>query len=110
MAGNMAPWLRAFSTSRWKIEGDRERFADVCRRWVQGQFPAEGMLHLPQPPSVLPVRPPSAEVAMAKTVPNAAPNPPPPPKKGLPQQYGCYTNIRIVVRHFGGELAMEHRG
>ena len=36
MAENMARWLRAFSTSRWKIEGDRERFADAWRRWVGG--------------------------------------------------------------------------
>ena len=26
MAENMGPWLRAFSTSRWKVEGDREKF------------------------------------------------------------------------------------
>ena len=32
MAENMGPWLRAFSTSRWKVEGDREKFADAwCR-------------------------------------------------------------------------------
>ena len=47
MAENMAPWLRAFSTSRWKVEGDRERFADAWRRWVEEQFPVGGMLHLP---------------------------------------------------------------
>ena len=34
MAENMGPWLRAFSTSRWKVEGDREKFADAWRRWV----------------------------------------------------------------------------
>ena len=56
MAENMGPWLRAFSTSRWKVEGDREKFADAWRRWVEEQFPVGGMLHLPQPPSVLPVR------------------------------------------------------
>ena len=32
MAENMGPWLRAFSTSRWKVEGDREKFADAWRR------------------------------------------------------------------------------
>ena len=52
MAKNMGPWLRAFSTSRWKVEGDREKFADAWRRWVEEQFPVGGMLHLPQPPSV----------------------------------------------------------
>ena len=34
----------------------------------------------------------------------------PPPQKGLPQQYGSYSNIRVVLRHFRGELATEHRG
>ena len=28
-AENMGPWLRAFSTSRWKVKGDREKFADA---------------------------------------------------------------------------------
>ena len=51
MAENMGPWLRAFSTSRWKVEGDREKFADAWRRSVEEQFPVGGMLHLPQPPS-----------------------------------------------------------
>ena len=32
MAENMGRWLRAFSTSRWKVEGDREEFADAWRR------------------------------------------------------------------------------
>ena len=32
MAENMGPWLRASSTSRWKVKGDRERFADAWRR------------------------------------------------------------------------------
>ena len=45
---------------------------------------------------------------MAKAVPKAAPKPP--PKKGLPQQYASYSNIRVVLRHFGGELATEQRG
>ena len=39
MAENMGPWLRAFSASRWKVEGDREKFADAWRRWVEEQFP-----------------------------------------------------------------------
>ena len=32
MAENVGPWLRTFSTSRWKVEGDREKFADALRR------------------------------------------------------------------------------
>ena len=32
MAENMGPWLRAFSASRWKVEGDREKFTDAWRR------------------------------------------------------------------------------
>ena len=28
----------------------------------------------------------------------------------LGQQYGNYTNIRLVLRHFGGQLATEQRG
>ena len=32
MAENMAPSPQAFSTSRWKIGGDREKFADAWRR------------------------------------------------------------------------------
>ena len=45
---------------------------------------------------------------VAKAVLKAAPKPP--TKKGLPDQYGNYTNIRYVLRHFGGELATEQRG
>ena len=81
MAETMAPWLRAFSTSRWKVAGDREKFADAWRRWVEGQFFAEGMLHLPQPPSVPPVRPAAPAVAVVKAAPKAAPKPL--PKKGV---------------------------
>ena len=77
MAVNMAPWLRAFSTSRWKIEGDRDKFADAWPRWVEEQFPVGGMLHLPQPPIVPPVRPATPVVAVVKAVPKAAPKPPP---------------------------------
>ena len=66
MAENMGPWLRAFSASRWKVEGDREKFADAWRRWVEEQFPVGGMLHLPQPPSVPPVRPAAPPAAAAK--------------------------------------------
>ena len=32
MAENMAPWLRAFTTSRWNVEGNREKFAHAWRR------------------------------------------------------------------------------
>ena len=71
MAENMGPWLRAFSTSRWRIEGDREKFADAWRRWVDEQFPVGGMLHLPQPPSVPPVRPAAPPAAAAKQGPES---------------------------------------
>ena len=105
MAENMAPWLQAFSTSRWKVEGQREKFADARRRWVEEQLPVGGMLHLPQPPSVPPFWPAAPPAAVAKPVPKAAPKPP--PKKGLPHQYGNYATIRYVLRHFGGQLATE---
>ena len=108
MAENMGPWLRAFSTSRWKVEGDREKFADAWRRWVEEQFPVGGMLHLPQPPSVPPVRPAASPAAAAKQAPKAAPKPP--PKRSPPPQYGAYANIRYVLQHFGGDLATEQRG
>ena len=104
----MAPWLQAFSTSRWKVEGDREKFADAWRRRVEEQSPLGGMLHLPQPPSVPLVRPAASAAAVAKAVLKAAPTPP--SKKGLPHQYGHYTNIRFLMRCFGGELATEQRG
>ena len=108
MAENMGPWLRAFSASRWKVEGDREKFADAWRRWVEEQFPVGGMLHLPQPPSVPPVRPAAPPAAAARQAPKAAPKPP--PKRGPPPQYGSYTNIRYVLQHFCGDLATEQRG
>ena len=108
MAENMGPWLWAFSTSRWKVEGDREKFADAWRRWVEEQLPVGGMLHLPQPLGVPPVRPAAPPAAAAKPVPKAAPKPP--PKRSRPLQYGSYTNIRYVLQHFGGKLATEQRG
>ena len=108
MAENMGPWLRAFSTSRWKVEGDREKFADAWRRWVEEQFPVGGMLHLPQPPSVPPVRRAAPPAAAARPAPKAAPKPP--PKSSPPPEYGGYANIRYVLQHFGGDLAMEQRG
>ena len=108
MAENMGPWLRAFSTSRWKVEGDQERFADAWRRWVEEQFPVGGMLHLPQPPGVLPIRHTASPAAAAKLAPKAAPKPP--PKRSPPLQYGTYANIRYVLQHFGGDLATEQRG
>ena len=108
MAENMGPWLRAFSASRWKVEGDREKFADAWRHWVEEQFPVGGMLHLPQPPSVPPVRPAAPPAAAARQAPKAAPKPP--PKRGQPPQYGGYDNIRYVLQHFGGDLATEQRG
>ena len=85
MAENMGPWLRAFSTSSWKVEGDREKFADAWRRWVEEKF-----LHLPQPPSVPPVRLAAPPAAAARQAPKEAPKPP--PKRGQPPQYGGYAN------------------
>ena len=107
-AENMGQWLPALSTSRWEVEGDREKFADAWRCWVEEQFPVGGMLHLPQPPGVPPVWPAAPPAAAAKPVPKTAPKPP--PKKSPPPQYGSYTNIRYVLQHFGGELATEQRG
>ena len=108
MAENMGPWLRAFSTSRWKVERDGEKFADAWRRLVEGQSPVGGMLHLPQPPSVPPVRPAASLAAAAKPAPQAAPKPP--PKRSPPPQYGAYASIRYVLQHFGGDLVTEQRG
>ena len=67
-----------------------------------------GMLHLPQPPSVPPVRPAASPAAAAKPAPRAAPKPP--PKRSPPPQYGACANIRYVLQHFGGDLATEQRG
>ena len=108
MAGNMGPWLRAFSMSRWKVEGDREKFVDAWHRWVEEQFPVGGMLQLPQPPSVPPVRPAAPLAAAAKPAQKAAPKPP--PKRSPPPEYGAYANIWYVLQHLGGDLATEHRG
>ena len=108
MAENMGPWLRALSTSRWKVGGDREKFADAWRHWVEEQFPVGGMLHLPQPPGVPPVRPAAPPAAVAKPVPKTAPTPP--PEKSPSHQDGSYANIRYVLWHFGGELATEQCG
>ena len=108
MAENMGPWLRAFSTSKWKVGGDREKFANAWRRWVEEQFPVGGMLHLPRPPGVPPVRPAAPPAAVAKPVPKTAPKPP--PKNSPSHQYGSCTNIRYVLRHFGGDLATEQVG
>ena len=109
MAETMAPWLRAFSGSRWTVTGDREKFADAWRRWVQGQFPVEGMMHLPPPPCVPPFRPTAPVVAVVKAVLKVA-SKPPPPKKGLGVPYGSYSNIRVALKHFGGHLATEQYG
>ena len=108
MAENMGPWLQAFSTSRWKVEGDREKFADAWCRRVEEQFPVEGMLNLPQPPSVPPVWPAASLAAATRLAPKAAPKPP--SKRSPPPQYGAYANIRYVLQHFGGDLATEQRG
>ena len=108
MAENMGLWLWAFSTSRWKVEGDREKFANAWRRWVEEQFPVGGMLHLLQPPRVPPVRPTASPAAAARPVPKAAPKPP--PKRSFPPQYGTHANIPYVLQHFGGDLATKQRG
>ena len=34
-----------------------------------------------------------------------APNPPPPPKRGLSVPYGSYSNIHVVQKHFRGQVA-----
>ena len=108
MAENMGPWLRAFSTSTWKVEGDREQYADAWCRWVEEQFPMGGMLHLLQPPGVPPVRTAPPPAAAARPAPKTAPMPP--PKRSPLPQYGSYANIRYVLRHFGDDLATEQRG
>ena len=108
MAENRGPWLRAFSVSRWNVEGDREKSADTWRRWLEEQFLVGGMLHLPQPPGVPQVRPTAPPAAAATPVPKTAPKLP--PKKSPPPQYGSYANIRYVLLHYGGELATEQRG
>ena len=72
MAENMGPWPRAFSASRWKVEGNREKFTNAWRRWVEEQF----SLGRPQPPGVPLVRPAAPPVAVAKPVPKAEPKPP----------------------------------
>ena len=94
VAENMGPWLRASSTSRWKVEGDREEFADAWRRWVEEQSPVGGMLHLPQPPNVPPA-------AVAKPVPKAGPKPP--PKKSLPPP------VRQLYQHTVRAAALRRR-
>ena len=108
MAETMAPWLRAFSPSRWTVVGDREKFSDAWRQWVEGQFPAEGMLHLPQPPLVPPVRPAALAVAGAMAITKAAPKPP--QKKSLSVPNGSYPNFKVAPKQFGGQLATEQRG
>ena len=42
MAENMGLLLRAFSTSRWKVQGDREKFADTWRPLGGGAVSREG--------------------------------------------------------------------
>ena len=108
MAETMAPWLRAFSNSRWTVASDLEKFADAWRPQMEGHFPKEGMMHVAPPPSVPPVWPTAPPVNVAKAVPKAAPKPP--PKKGLNIPYGNYSNITVVLRHFRGHLATEQRG
>ena len=39
MAEKMGLWLRAFSTSRWKVEGDRQKFADFLAPLGGGAVP-----------------------------------------------------------------------
>ena len=77
MAETMAPWIRALSDSRSTVAGDRERFVNAWRRWVEVRFPEKGMLHLTPPPRVPPVRLAAPVAAVAKAAPKAAPKPPP---------------------------------
>ena len=93
-----------------QVEG-RGRPGEVRRRLAPlggGAVSREGMLHLPQPPGVPLVRPAAPPAAAAKPVPKTGPKPP--PKRSPSPQYGSYTNIWYVLRHFGGELAAEQRG
>ena len=108
MAENMGPWLRAFSTSKWKVEGNRKKFAETWRRWVEEQFFVGGMLHLPQPPSVPPVQPAASLATAARPAPQAAPKPP--PKRSPTPQHDAYANIRYVLQHLRGDFATEQRG
>ena len=77
MAETMAMWLRAFSGSRWTVTGDKEKFADAWRWWVEDQFAVVGIMPLPPPLNVPPVPPTSAVVAVAKANRKAAPKPHP---------------------------------
>ena len=104
-AETMAPCLPAFFGSRWTATGDRETFAHAWRRWVEGQYPVEGTMHLPPPPRVPPVQQAAPVVVMAKAVPKAEPKPAPMKDHSLP--YGSYSNIRVVLKHFRGHVATE---
>ena len=73
MAQGVAPWLRAFATSRWTVTGDREKFANAWRGRLELQFSAAGMLHLPPPPDVPLIQLVALVVATAKAAPKAAP-------------------------------------
>ena len=108
MAETMALWLRAFSGSRWTLTCNRERFADVGRRWVEGQFRVEGAMHVPPPPSVPQVRPAAPVVFVAKAVQKGVPKPA--PMKDLSLPYSSYSNIWVVLKQFEGHVATEQRG
>ena len=56
---------------------DWDKFTDSWRRWVEVQFPAAVMMHLPPPPNVPPVWPAAPVVVVAKGVLKAATTPAP---------------------------------
>ena len=72
----------------WLPVDRRRRPVEVCRYVAPvggGAISPERMMHLPQPPSVAPVRPTAPMVDVAKTVAKAAPKPPPPSPQQGPQ-------------------------
>ena len=66
VAEGMAPWLRVFTAFQWTVAGDREKVIDAWRTCVAVQFSAEGMLQVPPPRSMPPVRPAAPVVAVAR--------------------------------------------
>ena len=74
----------------------------------EGAIPCTGNAALTAAGIVSPVRPAAPAVAVVRAVRKAEPKPP--PKKGLPQRYGNYSNIKVVLQHFGGLLATEQQG
>ena len=50
MAEVLAPWLRPLCYSRRTVAGDQEKFANAWRRWVEGQYCVQRIMHLLPPP------------------------------------------------------------